>query len=419
MSNVSSLSAATNVEGAACSSPMKRNRSDLEDGADKKSGASSVFLDLPTPQVVALKCDREVTLPLLDASVPIPEMSMQELFGADAAAKSQPDTHNKSFPDLPSPSEPEPKKKHKKIDDPVQKMTPGQISEFFKQPVMSPGLETPEKASYPWDMAPPPSTTASRTSISKPDTDTGEDVGEEPIVQSVFLDMPTPKNDPPTPDPKACLPMPNAELTTPLALRDLFGDDTVSSPSVSKRRRGLEFSGREGAENGFDREFNTEVGENTTSGKTKRKKDSLIGKSTDEQDFKKSKPQTDAAADEVEAAPTLPLVEGKSTTIDDQRTTDSGANKNPTKEGVELLATDPQEESKPTPEANAKPYNPSAPVHPQPTPEDLDEAPSEEGSGAPVAVPITTTEPIAACAPQPEEPMPADTKTTPVQEPDA
>ena len=429
----------TKVDGAPLSpftSPTKRNRGDLEEKSVKTSNTSSIFLDQPPPQEVSLKCDREVTLPVLDASVPMPEMSMQELFGANATEKNRPDANdNKRFPNLPSPTEPEPKKKQKKIEDPTQKMTPVQLAEFFKQPVLPPAA-TPEKAPLPWDVIPASSSTESVTF--KSDKNAVEEVEEEPIDQSVFLDLPTPKNDPPTPDPKACLPIPNAGLKTPIALTDLFGEETLQSqsPSLPKRRRGFEVAGSERGE-GFDSKFSAEA-DNINSIKTKRKK-------SDEKDGKKSKIKPNLAAGEVEMLAKLANSDNKNRTID------PGQNSVITDATVELLPTDTQEERKCAPPqsklaakvATSNKNHTIAPGQhsvvtdttvellstdkqeykhvPPKSKADTGDVPSEVVSDpAPVAVSTRTTTLV--CT-QPEEPMPADTvrsesEMTPVEKRD-
>ena len=356
-------------------SPTKRNRSDLEEQTSKNNNSSSIFLEQQlTPQEVTLKCDREVALPLLDASVPMPAMSMTELFGADAVDKSeQKPKDSKHFPDLPSPSEPEPKKKHKKVEDPTQKMTPGQIDEFFKAPDF-PGT-TPEKVSYPWDVASPASLLASHTpKANKSKTD---EVEEEPLEQSVFLDLPTPQNDPPTPDPKAHLPIPNAELKTLIALNDLFDEENLHPPALPKRRRGLESAHEHGE--GFDREFSGEA-PNTDLIKIKRKK-------ADENGDEKTKLRIDA--DEVEIS-SKQQTSSESIKIASEQT-DPGWDKPATTDAaVELLSTDSQEEGKAAP--------------PQPKAETVDDTPLEADS----VVPDTASTSAELVNPQPEEPMSAE-----------
>ena len=377
-------------------SPAKRNRSHLEEekttNSSKSKLSSSIFLDQqPTPQEVTLKCDREVALPLLDASVPMPAMSMTELFGADAVEKSEQDLKDSdNFPDLPSPSEPEPKKKHKKIEDPTQKMTPGQIDEFFKAPDF-PATATPEKVSYPWDVAPPAALPGPQTS--KPNNSTVDEEEEEPIEQSVFLDMPTPQNDPPTPDPKAHLPIPNAELKTPIALNDLFDEEALQSPAIPKRRRGLE-SATEHSE-GFDREFSAEASNNDL---IKIKRTCI---KADENGGEKIKLRLDADAGEVEIPPKPQISPESIGTASDQ--TDPGEDKSVTADvAVELLSTDTQEACKADPpQMKPETVDPS-----QSKPESVDESPLEADTIAAGGETVTTSAEPA--NPQTEEPISAE-----------
>lgn len=379
-------------------SPAKRNRSHLEDektaNSSKSKNSSSIFLDQQlTPQEVTLKCDREVALPLLDASVPMPAVSMTELFGADAVEKSEQDLKDgDNFPDLPSPSEPEPKKKHKKIEDPTQKMTPGQIDEFFKAPDF-PGTATPEKVSYPWDVAPPAALPGPQTS--KPNDSTVDEEEEEPIEQSVFLDMPTPQNNPPTPDPKAHLPIPNAELKTPIALNDLFEEEALQSPAILKRRRGLESATEHGE--GFDREFSAEASNNDLI-KSKR---TCIEADENGGEKIKLRPDADADAGEVEIPPKPQTSSESIGAVSDQ--TDPGEDKSVTADvSVELLSTDTQDACKAVPpQVKSETVDPS-----QLKPESVDETPLEADTivtGGQTAT--TSAEPA---NPQTEEPISAE-----------